>query len=161
MGGYPHARRHPVHRLVMGGIDSQRILAEEFVQDTPLFHADPVQRSAAVLHDRIHLRRNILDEGPAQDDIQQLFAPADAQDGFSGGERRLHQEQVADIPERVHLHRLIPESFPVIGRVDIRSPGENDRVHRSDQGFGRLFRVDGRENHRHAPGTEDGIGIIG
>ena len=42
MGRHPHARRDPVHRLMVEGIDSQGVLAEEPVQDTSLLHTDPV-----------------------------------------------------------------------------------------------------------------------
>ena len=142
------------------GIDRQGILAEEFIQHTPLLHADPVPGAARVLNRRVHLRGNVLVQRAAQDDVHQLLAAADGHDGLFRGQGRPHQHQVADVAERVDLHRLVPDRLAIVGRVQVRAAGEDDRVHPADQ----LRRQDGirhrREDDRDAPGPGDGLGIV-
>ena len=67
---------------------------------------------------------------------------------------------VADVAERIDLHRLVPDRLAVVGRVQVRAAGEDDSIHPADQ-----FRRQGgirhrRENDRDAPGPGDSFGIV-
>ena len=158
---------HILDGLVVEGIHHGFLLAEDFGQQGTFLNVDRVgsdragRRALAMLDiARGDLRRNVLPEGTAEGDGQQLFAAADAQHGDAlgdGGPDQFHVELVARGHDFAQpADRLFAEPFQ---RVEVFAAGHQDAVDGIEHGVElRVVRRDG--NHqRHAAGLADGVDI--
>ena len=74
------------------------------------------------------LDRHVLDERPAERDVQDLNAPAHAEDREPALERALGQLELELVAQRLGRREVLGRLLPVAARVDVAPAAEEDAV---------------------------------
>ena len=134
-------RREHFDRLVMEGIDGERVQPVDLIQECVPVAEDRMGRFAVrgilpVGDGAGMLQWKVLIQGAAGGDVQELGAAADAEDGLPAPEGDAGIEQVAGIPPGIDRDAGIgQDSLAVAGRIDILPAREEQTVQTGDERF--------------------------
>jgi hypothetical protein len=114
-------------------VDADLVGPEQLAQAAARRDAHPVAhyaivRAGSVLLGPLDVGRNVLDEPAAEDDAQNLRAPADPQHGESHCEGLLCEPELEVIPGGVHAGQLRMRRLPIAAGMHVPTPGEEQRV---------------------------------
>ena len=112
------------------------------------------------VHDQIaELIGDVCDEVPAQGDVQELHAAADAEDGQPGTRQSgARQRQLETIPLLRDAVVGVVVSAAVVRRIDVPTAGQDQPGNRVEPLRG--LALDGRKDHRDAARHADGVDVL-
>src|SRR5690242_65517 len=159
-----HALAHRLHRLVMGAVDLKLIGTADAMEQGALGDADAMARLRAriglLMGERVaDLVRDVLDQGAAENDVQQLLTAADAEHRHVAGERALGDLDLEGGALRLQLHRGMARRRTEQGGIDIEGPARHHQpVDAVEIGAG-LLRLMGQQDGQ-ASGPDHRLAII-
>ena len=157
--GHAETRREVFHRLVMRRVDHQVRRAQTTRQAGTSNDLDGMSALAAV-HDRTRtLGGEVLPERAAEVDVDQLAAPADADDRQTPLHRLVEQHVLPGVAPQIDLLQARRRLRPVTARLDVLAAAEHQRVDgREHAGDDRPVGLR-RQHERRVPRRRDGGGI--
>ena len=151
------ARGQVLDSLVVGGVGPE-LRPEQPVQHGPFLGIDLVADLGVEMHPALLLHQ-VLIQRAAHDRIDELAAPADAQDGLAPVQKRLEQRLFKGGALRHGLHRVVERLLAVHLRLQVRTAGDQQAVAQ----VGHLLGAAAAGDHGDAPGIKHRVrvGLIG
>lgn len=123
--------------LMMEAVDREAALSQEMCQASLREDLHGMRRMAAggflpVL--QVARSAQILEQGPAQDDVEHLQAAADTEKRQTPGQRRPDQGILPGVSLRINFAEGGVRFFPVIEGAHVAAPAEQQTIKRAKQG---------------------------